>query len=232
MSTLYLIATPIGNLEDISTRALRLLEEVDYIACEDTRTSGRLMKYFDISTPMFSFHAHNEHFKVNHMVDLLNQGKAVALISDAGTPAISDPGYLAVKSVLEAGHTVCPIPGASAAIAALSASGLPTDRFVFEGFLPHKKGRQTRILALLEEERTTIFYESPFRVVKLLKEFVTHLGGQRQVVLARELTKTFEEFRRGTAEELLALAEADQLKIKGEFVVLLEGVTKKNSAKK
>lgn len=232
MSTLYLIATPIGNLEDISARSLRLLEEVDHIACEDTRTSGRLMKHFDISTPLFSFHAHNEHFKVNHLVDLLNQGKQVALISDAGTPAISDPGYLAVTAALEAGHTVCPVPGASAAIAALSASGLPTDRFVFEGFLPHKKGRQTRLLTLIDEERTTIFYESPFRIVKLLKEFVSHLGEERRVVLARELTKKFEEFTRGTASELLALAEADQLKIKGEFVVLLEGVTKKNSTKK
>jgi len=166
------------------------------------------------------------------LVDLLNQGKEVALISDAGTPAISDPGYLAVAAALEAGHIVCPIPGASAAITALSASGLPTDRFVFEGFLPHKKGRQTRILALLEEERTTIFYESPYRVVKLLKEFVTHLGGDRRVVLARELTKKFEEFRRGTASELLDLAEAEQLKIKGEFVVLLEGVINKSSANK
>lgn len=226
MSTLYLIATPVGNLEDITARALRILGEVDYIACEDTRTSGKLLKHFGISRPLFSFHAHNEHKKIGYLCELLDQGLNIALISDAGSPAISDPGYLAVRAVLDAGHQVCPIPGASAVILALSASGLPTDRFVFEGFLPHKKGRQSRMVSLAEEERTIVFYESPYRIKKILKEISEHLGQDRQVVLARELTKKFEQFVRGTAHDLLQQAEQEQLKIKGEFVVLVEGKSK------
>lgn len=223
LSTLYLIATPIGNLGDISLRAIELLKEVDYVACEDTRTSGKLLKLLGLNKQIFSFHAHNEHHKVHYLIDLLKAGKSVALISDAGSPGISDPGFLAVSAAIEAGIKVCPIPGASALIVALSASGLPSDRFVFEGFLPHKKGRQSRWKKLIEEERTMIFYESPYRIGKILKEINDYLGAERRIVLARELTKKFEEFVRGSAGTLLALHQENQLKLKGEFVVMVEG---------
>lgn len=232
MSTLYLVATPIGNLNDISPRAIESLKSCDFIACEDTRTSGKLLKHYGIDTRMFSFHSHNEHHKVDYLRQLLDEGKSVALISDAGTPAISDPGYMAVNEAIEAGHTVTAIPGASAAITALSASGLPTDRFVFEGFLPQKKGRQTKLIELAEEERTILFYESPYRIKKLLNELNTHFGGDRKVVLARELTKTFEEYIRGTASELYQAAEEDSLTIKGEFVVMVEGIGSRKKKKK
>jgi 16S rRNA (cytidine1402-2'-O)-methyltransferase len=210
-----------------------MLKNADFIACEDTRTSGKLLKRFSIETRMFSFHAHNEHNKVHYLRQLLDEGKTVALISDAGTPAISDPGYMAVNEAIEAGHTICSIPGPSAAITALAASGLPTDRFVFEGFLPQKKGRLTKLKLLAKEERTILLYESPYRIKKLLGEISEHFGADRNVVLGRELTKTFEEYIRGTASDLFSSAEKEEMKIKGEFVVMIEGIgSKKKNDKK
>lgn len=232
MSTLFLVATPIGNLNDISPRAITVLKEVSFIACEDTRTSGKLLKHFGIETRLFSFHAHNEHKKVGYLIELLDQGNDVALISDAGTPGISDPGYMAVNEAIVANHTVCSIPGASAAITALSASGLASDRFIFEGFLPQKKGRQTKLKELSNEERTLILYESPYRIKKLIAELYEHFGEDRKIVLARELTKTFEEYIRGSAKELHQLAERDEITIKGEFVVLIDGLGSSKKQKK
>ncbi|MDX1439020.1 MAG: 16S rRNA (cytidine(1402)-2'-O)-methyltransferase [Rubricoccaceae bacterium] len=219
---LYLVPTPIGNLEDITLRALRILKEVDLIACEDTRTSGVLLQHYDIDTPRTSFHIHNEHGKAKRLVDRMQAGESVALITDAGTPGISDPGYLLVRETLDAGIDIEALPGPTAFVPALVASGLPTDRFVFEGFLPQKKGRQTRIQALAEETRTIVLYESPHRLVKLLNQLIEHLGEDRPAAVARELTKKFEEVRRGTLAELHAWY-ADQPKVRGEIVVVIGG---------
>ncbi len=218
---LYLIPTPIGNLEDMTLRAIRLLKEVDYILAEDTRTSAPLLKHFGIDKKAFAHHQHNEHQSLKEIIRFLNEGKQVALISDAGTPAISDPGFLLVREAIKNNIEVCCLPGATAFVPALVDSGLPNDRFVFEGFLPVKKGRQTRIKSLLNEERTMIFYESPHRLLKTLDEFAEYFGAERPVSVSRELSKVFEETVRGTLAEVKTHFETHTLK--GEFVICLSG---------
>lgn len=221
MSKLYLVPTPIGNLEDITLRAIRILKEVDFILAEDTRTSGKLLKHFEIDTQMHSHHMHNEHKSVDGIVNRIKNGETCALISDAGTPAISDPGFLLARTCLESNIEVDCLPGATAFVPALVNSGLPNDKFVFEGFLPVKKGRQTRFLFLAEEKRTMIFYESPHKLVKTLGHFVDYFGADRQVSVSRELTKMFEETIRGTVAEVLA--HYTNKPPKGEIVVILDG---------
>ncbi len=193
MSKLYLVPTPIGNLDDITLRAIKVLKEVDLILAEDTRTSGKLLKHFDINTHMQSHHMHNEHKTVNNLIQRLQSGETIALISDAGTPAISDPGFLLTRACVENNIEVDCLPGATAFVPALVNSGLPNDKFVFEGFLPVKKGRQTRLKFLAEETRTIIFYESPHKLIKTLTNFVEYFGEDRQVSVSRELTKLYEE---------------------------------------
>jgi 16S rRNA (cytidine1402-2'-O)-methyltransferase len=204
MSRLFVVPTPIGNLEDITLRALRILKEVDMILAEDTRTSSVLLHHYEIRKPMHSFHQHNEHKVVEGIVERIAAGQTVALISDAGTPGISDPGFLLVRACLEKGIEVECLPGPTAFVPALVNSGLPSDRFIFEGFLPQKKGRATRLKHLSEEERTMIFYESPFRLAKTLQQFATTFGPERRACVSRELTKKFEENRKGTLQELAA----------------------------
>lgn len=222
MATLFIVATPIGNLQDFSPRAVEVLQSVDYIACEDTRTSGYLLQHFQINKPTFSFHQHNEHRKVGHLMNILDAGQNVALISDAGMPGISDPGFLAVRAAQNGNHTVSVIPGPDAATTAVVASGLPCDRYIFEGFLPHKKGRQKRLGQLAEEELTIIIYESPNRLLKLLGELEEHFEPERLAAVARELTKKFEEVVRGTITELKTEFE-NRDSIKGEIVVIISG---------
>ena len=217
---LILVPTPIGNLSDMSERAIETLNAVGLIACEDTRTSGVLLTHFGINTPKTSFHAHNEHGKASRIVEEMIRGKDVALISDAGSPGISDPGYLLVRAALDAHLEVTSLPGPTALIPALAASGLPTDRFVFEGFLPQKKGRQTRIKELVTEDRTVVLYESPHRLGKLLGQLREAAGETRQAVVAREMSKRFEEFRRGTLAELQAWVDSLD-RVRGEIVVIL-----------
>ncbi len=221
MSKLFVVPTPIGNLEDITLRAVRVLKEVDLILAEDTRTSGKLLKHFDISTPMQSHHMHNEHKMVDRLVDRLRSGTSIALISDAGTPAISDPGFLLTRECIQNNIEVDCLPGATAFVPALVNSGLPNDKFVFEGFLPIKKGRQTRLEVLAEESRTMIFYESPHKLIKTLTQFASYFGEERQVSVSRELTKMYEETIRGTVKELLAHFETKPPK--GEFVIVVAG---------
>ena len=221
MSKLYIVPTPIGNLEDMTFRAIRVLKEADCILAEDTRNSGKLLKHFEIATPMQSHHMHNEHKTVEHIVKRLQTGETIALISDAGTPAISDPGFLLTRACVENGIEVECLPGATAFVPALVNSGLPNDKFVFEGFLPDKKGRQTRYLTLAEETRTMILYVSPHKLVKTLGEFVQYFGAERQVTVSRELSKLHEETVRGTAEEVLKHFEAKPPK--GEIVVCVAG---------
>ncbi|MGQ3677754.1 16S rRNA (cytidine(1402)-2'-O)-methyltransferase [Tenacibaculum discolor] len=221
MSKLYLVPTPIGNLEDITLRALKVLQEVDYILAEDTRTSGKLLKHFDISTPMQSHHMHNEHKTVEIIVKRLQSGETFALISDAGTPAISDPGFLLTRACVQNGIDVECLPGATAFVPALVNSGLPNDKFVFEGFLPVKKGRQTRLKFLAEETRTMIFYESPHKLLKTLANFAEYFGEDRQISVSRELTKLFEETKRGSVKEVLAYYT--EKTAKGEIVVVVDG---------
>ena len=221
MSKLFLVPTPIGNLEDITFRSVRILNEVDLILAEDTRTSGKLLKYFDIKTPMKSFHMHNEHKVLDKMIDKLKLGIKIALISDAGTPGISDPGFLLVRACVEHGiETEC-LPGATALIPALVQSGFPTDRFIFEGFLPPKKGRQTRLKLWSEETRTIVFYESPHKIFKTLSQLQEFVGGDRRLSVSRELSKKFEETVRGTVNELIL--HFTNKAPKGEFVIVLEG---------
>lgn len=221
MSKLYIVPTPIGNLEDMTFRAIRVLREVDLILAEDTRTSGKLLKHFDITTPMHSHHMHNEHKTVEQIVARLQSGQTIALISDAGTPAISDPGFLLTRACVEQGIAVECLPGATAFVPALVNSGLPNDRFVFEGFLPEKKGRQTRYLALAEETRTMIFYVSPHKLIKTLAEVVQYFGPDRPLCVSRELSKLHEENLRGTAQEVLRHFEAKPPK--GEIVMCVAG---------
>lgn len=222
MAHLFLIATPIGNLDDITQRAVDTLKEVDYIACEDTRTSSVLLQRYQISKPTFSFHQHNEHQKTEHMMNILRGGQTVAIISDAGMPGISDPGFLAVRAAYQNGFTVSAIPGPDAISTALAASGLPSDRFVFEGFLPPKKGRQTRVKMIAESEITIVVYESPHKLIRFLEQLYEFAGGDRWVCIARELTKKFEEFDRGRLERVLRnWKERDS--IKGEIVVVIAG---------
>ena len=220
---LYLIPTPIGNLEDMTLRSIRVLKEVDVIFAEDTRTSGQLLKHLDISKPLFAHHAHNEHVGVAGVIKLLKEGKVVGLISDAGTPGISDPGFLLVKSCIEHGIDVETLPGATALIPALVNSGFPLDRFVFEGFLPHKKGRQTRWKAIAEEERTTVLYESPHRLHKALEQIIEFIGPERQIMVARELSKMHEQMVRGSATEVLIYFDQNPDKIRGEIVIVIAG---------
>lgn len=218
---LYIVPTPIGNLEDITLRALRVLKECDLILAEDTRTSIFLLKHYQIDKPLKSYHQHNEHQTVQYIIDTIHAGKTIALISDAGTPGISDPGFLLVRESIKAGISVETLPGATAFVPALVNSGLPCDAFVFVGFLPQKKGRQTKLLSLKEETRTMVFYESPFRLVKALEEFKAHYGGERLVAVSRELTKLHEENFRGTVDEALTHFNAKQ--VKGEIVIVLGG---------
>jgi 16S rRNA (cytidine1402-2'-O)-methyltransferase len=224
MSKLYLVPTPIGNLDDMTFRAIKVLKEVGLILAEDTRTSGKLLKHFEISTPMQSHHMHNEHKMVNRIVERIKSGETIALISDAGTPAISDPGFLLSRAAIENGIEVDCLPGATAFVPALVNSGLPNDKFVFEGFLPVKKGRQTRLLLLAEETRTMIFYESPHKLIKTLGHFVEYFGEDRPLSVSRELTKMFEETIRGTAKEVLAYYTNKPPK--GEIVIVVGGKSK------
>jgi 16S rRNA (cytidine1402-2'-O)-methyltransferase len=221
MSKLYIVPTPIGNLEDMTFRAIKVLKEVDLILAEDTRTSGKLLKHFEISTHMQSHHMHNEHKMVNRIVERIKSGETVALISDAGTPAISDPGFLLSRAAIENGIEVDCLPGATAFVPALVNSGFPNDKFIFEGFLPVKKGRQTRFLLLAEETRTMIFYESPHKLIKTLGHFTEYFGENRPVSVSRELTKLFEETIRGTAKEVLE--HYTNKPPKGEIVIVVGG---------
>ncbi|MBJ2173961.1 16S rRNA (cytidine(1402)-2'-O)-methyltransferase [Aureibaculum sp. A20] len=221
MSKLYIVPTPIGNLEDMTFRAVRVLKEVDTILAEDTRTSGKLLKHFEIGTQMQSHHMHNEHKMVTRLVERLKSGESIALISDAGTPAISDPGFLLTRACIENDIEVECLPGATAFVPALVNSGLPNDKFVFEGFLPIKKGRQTRMELLAEEKRTIIFYESPHKLLKTLTQFAEHFGADRKISVSRELTKLYEETVRGTVKEVLA--HFQNKPPKGEFVLVVEG---------
>ncbi len=221
MSKLYIVPTPIGNLEDMTFRAIRVLKEVDFILAEDTRTSGKLLKHFEISTQMHSHHMHNEHRSIEGILNRLKNGETCALISDAGTPAISDPGFLLTRACVENKIEVDCLPGATAFVPALVNAGLPNEKFIFEGFLPVKKGRQTRLLFLAEENRTMIFYESPHKLVKTLGHFVAYFGADRAISVSRELTKMFQETIRGTASEVLAHFEAKPPK--GEIVIVVEG---------
>ena len=221
MARLFVVPTPIGNLEDFTFRAVRLLEEADLILAEDTRNSAKLMAHYQISTHMRSHHMHNEHKTLEKWIELLLDGKTIALITDAGTPAISDPGFLLVRECVKNDIEVDCLPGATAFIPALVNSGLPCEKFVFEGFLPHKKGRQTRLKILAEETKTMIFYESPHRVKKTLAQFVEYMGEDRNVSVSREISKKFEETIRGSVAEVLAHFETKEPK--GEFVIILEG---------
>ncbi|CAN5178582.1 16S rRNA (cytidine(1402)-2'-O)-methyltransferase [soil metagenome] len=221
MSKLYLVPTPVGNLEDMTLRAIRILNEVDYILAEDTRTSGKLLKHFEIKTPMQSHHMHNEHKTVENVVRRIQNGENFALISDAGTPAISDPGFLLVRACVEAGVEVDCLPGATAFVPALVNSGFPNDKFVFEGFLPVKKGRQTRLKLLSEEQRTIIFYESPHKLLKSLSQFTEYFGGDRQISVSREISKLHEETIRGTVTQVLD--HYTKKPPRGEIVVVVSG---------
>jgi len=221
MSKLFLVPTPIGNLEDITLRAIRILKESDLILAEDTRTSGKLLKHLDVNTHMQSFHMHNEHKMLDRIMEKLKMGTQIALISDAGTPGISDPGFLLVRACVEHGIDTECLPGATALIPALVQSGFPTDRFIFEGFLPSKKGRQTRLKLWAEESRTVVFYESPHKIAKTLSQLQEFVGGDRRLSVSREISKKFEETVRGTVDELIV--HFTEKAPKGEFVVVLEG---------
>jgi 16S rRNA (cytidine1402-2'-O)-methyltransferase len=222
---LYIVPTPIGNLEDITFRAVRILQEADLILAEDTRTSSVLLKHLKISKPLKSYHAHNEHKVVEEITAMLSSGKKIVLISDAGTPGISDPGFLLVRECLASGVEVCTLPGPTAVIPALVNSGFPCNEFSFYGFLPQKKGRQTKWKELKEDQKTFVLYESPFRLVKLLEEIKENLGDSRKVCVSRELSKMFEENKRGTASELIAHFTTKPPK--GEIVVVVEAVNSK-----
>ncbi|MDP5045173.1 16S rRNA (cytidine(1402)-2'-O)-methyltransferase [Leeuwenhoekiella sp. NPDC079379] len=224
MAKLFLVPTPIGNLDDMTFRAIKVLQEADLILAEDTRTSGKLLKHFEITTQMHSHHMHNEHKTVENLVSRIQGGQTIALISDAGTPAISDPGFLLTRACVDAGIEVDCLPGATAFVPALVNSGLPNDKFVFEGFLPVKKGRQTRFKILAEEERTIILYESPHKLVKTLANMVEYFGAERKISVSREISKLHEETVRGSAEEVLKHFEAKPPK--GELVVVVAGKPK------
>jgi 16S rRNA (cytidine1402-2'-O)-methyltransferase len=221
MSTLTLVPTPIGNLGDMTYRAVEVLRSVQVVLAEDTRTSVKLLRHYEITTPLRSFHAHNEHKVLERVVDELLSGVAMALVSDAGTPGISDPGFLLVRACIERGIKVECLPGATSIVPAVVLSGLPCDRFTYEGFLPHKKGRQTRLIGLADEARTVVLLESPHRVLRLLGELMVHCGADRRVSVSREISKRFEETVRGTLAEVHA--HFTQNPPKGEFVVVLQG---------
>ena len=221
MGKLYIVPTPIGNLKDMTFRAIEVLKTVDFILAEDTRTSGKLLKHFEINTPLQSHHMHNEHKTVEGLIRKLKEGATIALISDAGTPAISDPGFLLTRACVENQIEVDCLPGATAFVPALVNSGLPNDKFIFEGFLPVKKGRQTRLQILAEEYRTMIFYESPHKLIKTLSDFCSYFGGDRSLSVSRELTKLYEETIRGTAKEVLE--HYTKKPPKGEIVIVMGG---------
>lgn len=221
MGKLYLIPTPVGNMEDITLRALRLLKEADLILAEDTRTSAKLLKHYEINTPLLSHHKFNEHQQVERIAERIEKGGNIALISDAGTPGISDPGFLLTRTCIEKGIATECLPGATAFVPALVNSGFPCDRFCFEGFLPQKKGRQKKLNSLANESRTMIFYESPFRLTKALEQMTEVFGENRYACVAREISKMFEEFKRGTLKELAAYYA--QKGIKGEVVLIVAG---------
>ena len=225
MGILYIVPTPVGNMEDMTFRAVRILKEVDLVLAEDTRTSGILLKHYEIKNALMSHHKFNEHGTSAGIVNRLLAGENVALISDAGTPGISDPGFFLVREAVRAGIEVQCLPGATAFVPALVSSGLPCDRFAFEGFLPQKKGRQTRLQALKDEERTMIFYESPFRLVKTLQQFAEVYGGDRQVSVCREISKIHEESVRGSLDEVIA--HFKEKEPKGEIVIVLAGSEKR-----
>lgn len=218
---MYLVPTPIGNLKDITLRALEVLRSVNLILAEDTRTTGKLLKHYDIVTRQKSYHIHNEHKQVDSLVDRMKDGEQLALVSDAGTPGISDPGFLLTRAAVAAGMEIECLPGATAFVPALVKSGLPTDRFVFEGFLPTKKGRKTKLERLADEERTIVLYESPHRLKKALIQIVEFIGPDRTISVSRELTKIFEETKTGRAEEVCAFFEDRD--IKGEIVIVIQG---------
>jgi 16S rRNA (cytidine1402-2'-O)-methyltransferase len=218
---LYLVPTPIGNLKDFTFRAVDILKEVDFILCEDTRTSSKLLQHYNILKPLTPYHQHNEHKVVDHLVQQLQAGKKIALITDAGTPGISDPAFLLVRACKQAGVTVTSLPGATAFVPALVNSGIPTNSFCFEGFIPLKKGRKTLMEKLANEQRTMIFYESPMRLVKTLELFATYFGGDRQAAVSRELTKLFEENITDTLDNLILHFSNKQ--VKGEIVIVVEG---------
>jgi 16S rRNA (cytidine1402-2'-O)-methyltransferase len=220
-TSLYLVPTPIGNLGDITLRGLEVLKSVNVILAEDTRTSGTLLKHYEIAKPLQSFHIFNEHKTLGGLIKRMQDSETMALITDAGTPGISDPGFLLVRECLKSGLKVESLPGATALIPALVNSGFPTDRFVFEGFLPHKKGRQTLLKKLAEEDRTIILYESPHRLVKALEQIVEFFGGERMVSVSRELTKLYEETKTGTVQEVLEHFKSKE--IKGEIVIVIDG---------
>lgn len=224
MAKLYIVPTPIGNLEDITLRAIRILKEVDMILAEDTRTSSKLLKHFEIETPMQSHHKYNEHQTTNHIVNKILSGQNIALISDAGTPAISDPGFLLTRACVEQHIEIECLPGATAFVPALVNSGLPNEKFVFEGFLPDKKGRQSRFLALAEENRTMILYVSPHKLIKTLEEVIQYFGNDRKVSISREISKIHEETIRGTATEVLK--HFKNKSPKGEIVMIIAGKEK------
>ncbi|MFM7363820.1 MAG: 16S rRNA (cytidine(1402)-2'-O)-methyltransferase [Cuspidothrix sp.] len=222
--TLYIVATPIGNLEDMTFRAVRILQAVDMIAAEDTRHTGRLLQHFQVKTPQISYHEHNSNSRIPELLEYLQYGKAIALVSDAGMPGISDPGYELIKACIDEGITVVPIPGASAVITALSGAGLPTNRFIFDGFLPAKSQQRKEYLESLQSEsRTLVFYESPHRLRETLADLETVLGSDRSIVIARELTKLYEEFWRGTIGE--AIADYQQREPQGEYTLLVAGTS-------
>jgi len=229
-TNLYLVPTPIGNLEDITLRAIRVLKEVDVILAEDTRTSGKLLQHLGIEKRMHSHHLHNEHKATAHLIDRLKAGEVMALISDAGTPGISDPGFYLVRECLKHDLKIECLPGATAFVPAIVKSGFSTDRFTFEGFLPVKKGRQTRLQSLAEEERTMIFYESPHRLLKTLTQFQEYFGGDREASVSREITKMFEETLNGTLDELVHTFTTKA--IKGEFVLVVAGAGKASKSDK
>lgn len=218
---LYIVATPIGNLEDITLRALETLKSVDAIACEDTRHTGILLKHYDIKKPLLSFHSHSSAGKVDRIIEQLKEGKNIALVSDAGTPGISDPGYSLIHEAIEQGITVSPIPGASAVITALCASGLPTDKFTYLGFLPVKKGRRSLIQSLQDHPYTIVFYESPHRLLRTIKDLREHLKGDTKIVIGKELTKIHETYLRGTLDTIEK--QLADIKVKGEYVIMMKG---------
>jgi 16S rRNA (cytidine1402-2'-O)-methyltransferase len=226
---LYIVPTPIGNLDDITYRAVKILQNVDGILAEDTRTTGILLQHLGIKKPLQSYHAFNEHQIITHVLKRIQAGETLALVSDAGTPSISDPGFLLVREALKADIKIECLPGATAFVPALVNSGLPCERFTFEGFLPPKKGRQTRLLSLAQEERTMVFYESPHRLQKTLEQFVTFFGEERLASVSREISKMFEETRRGTLAELVASFQATPAK--GEIVIVVEGLPTKKREK-
>ncbi len=227
MAHLILVPTPIGNLEDITLRAIRVLKECDFILAEDTRTSGKLLKHLEISKPLVAFHAHNEHKALENTVAKIQSAGSVALISDAGTPGISDPGFLLVRACIDADVKVECLPGPTAIIPALVASGMACDRFVFEGFLPHKKGRQSKLLEIGKEERTVVLYESPHRLAKCMAQIAELISPERNVCVVREISKMFETYHRGTAVELKEYFEKNPPK--GEIVVVIEGISKEEA---